>query len=71
MKENRFEAQQVKKEIQGLYLSASDADLLAAIDKMGFDQGETEIWARERGNWKPSLMRQFIERKPCCLTWRQ
>jgi integrase len=37
-----------KKDIQSLYLSVSDADLLAAIDAMQFDQGETEIWVTER-----------------------
>jgi hypothetical protein len=41
-----------KKDIQSLYLSVSDADLLDAIDKMGFDHGETEIWVVERGNGK-------------------
>lgn len=39
-----------KKDIQSLYLSVSDADLLEAIDKMGFDHGETEIWVTERGS---------------------
>jgi integrase len=38
-----------KKDIQSLYLSVSDADLLEAIDKMTFDHGETKIWVMERG----------------------
>ncbi|MFC1833832.1 hypothetical protein ACFL2Q_03740 [Thermodesulfobacteriota bacterium] len=41
-----------KKDIQSLYLTISDADLLAAIDAMEFDTGETEIWVTERGNGK-------------------
>ncbi len=36
-----------KKDVQSLYLSISDADLLAAIDAMEFDTGETEIWVTE------------------------
>ncbi|MFC1833830.1 hypothetical protein ACFL2Q_03730 [Thermodesulfobacteriota bacterium] len=39
-----------KKDVQSLYLTVSDADLLAAIDAMEFDHGETEIWVTERGN---------------------
>jgi len=36
------------KDLQSLYISASDADLVAAIDRMEFDSGDTEIWVRER-----------------------
>lgn len=36
-----------KKDNQSLYLSVSDADSLAAIDKMEFDHRETEIWVME------------------------
>jgi hypothetical protein len=43
-----------KKDIQILYLSVSDADLLEAIDNMTFDHGPTEIWAPERGNGRLS-----------------
>ena len=39
-----------KKDVQSLYLSVSDADPPAAIDKMEFDRGETEIWVTEGGN---------------------
>lgn len=39
-----------KKDVQSLYLTVSDADLVAAIDSMKFDSGETEIWVAERGN---------------------
>ena len=42
-----------KKDVKSLYLSISDADLLAAIDTMEFDTGETDIWATERGNATP------------------
>ena len=37
-----------KKSLQSLYLSISDQDLLDAIDRMVFDNGETEIWVSER-----------------------
>jgi hypothetical protein len=39
-----------KKDVRSLYLTVSDADLLAAIDSMKFDSGETEIWVTQRGN---------------------
>jgi hypothetical protein len=32
-----------KKSLQALYLTISDEDLLAAIDMMKFDNGETDI----------------------------
>jgi len=40
-----------KKDVQSLYISISDADLLDAIDRMIFDNEETEIWVtvREQG----------------------
>jgi len=41
-----------KKDVQSLYLTVSDADLVDAIDRMKFDKGETEIWVTERGNGK-------------------
>jgi integrase len=41
-----------KKDLQSLYISVSNADLLDAIDRMKFDKGETEIWVTERGNGK-------------------
>lgn len=39
-----------KKDLQSLYISISDADLVDAIDRMRYDKGETEIWVAERGN---------------------
>jgi hypothetical protein len=39
-----------KKDVQSLYLTVSDADLVAAIDRMKFDRGETEIRVGRRGN---------------------
>jgi integrase len=36
-----------KKRRQALYLTISDADLLAAIDMMKFDVGETDIRVRK------------------------
>jgi len=41
-----------KKSLQSLYLTISDADLIAAIDRMRFDKGETEMWVTEGGNGK-------------------
>jgi len=40
-----------KKDVQSLYISISEADLLDAIDRMIFDNEETEIWVtvREQG----------------------
>jgi integrase len=38
-----------KKDVQSLYLTVSDADLVAAIDRMRFDIGETEIWVAGGG----------------------
>ncbi|MBI5568686.1 MAG: hypothetical protein HY914_01955 [Desulfomonile tiedjei] len=37
-----------KKDVQSLYLTVSDADLAAAIDRMKFDNGDTEIWVGGR-----------------------
>ena len=39
-----------KKTVQSLCLSISDADLLSAIDRMKFDKGETEIFAKISGS---------------------
>ena len=41
-----------KKDVQSVYLTVSNADLVAAIDRMKFDSGDTEIWVAERGNGK-------------------
>ncbi|MFH1116439.1 MAG: hypothetical protein V1792_21200 [Pseudomonadota bacterium] len=39
-----------KKDVQSLYLTVSDADLVDAIDRMRYDKGETEIWVFGRRN---------------------
>lgn len=42
----------LKKDVQSLYISISDADLVDAIDRMELDNGETEISVSEHGNGK-------------------
>lgn len=37
-----------KKDLQSLYISMSDADFVAAIDRMKFDSRDTEIWVGGR-----------------------
>jgi hypothetical protein len=41
-----------KKDVQSLHLTISDADLLAAIDRMVLDSRETGFWAAEIRNVK-------------------
>jgi|GEM_PF-626394 len=41
-----------KKDVQSLYLTVSDGDLVTAIDRMKYDSGDTEIWVTQRGDGK-------------------
>jgi hypothetical protein len=36
-----------KRDVRGLYVTINDEDLVREIDRMNFDQGETEIWVQE------------------------
>jgi hypothetical protein len=36
-----------RKDVRSLYVTISDEDLVREIDRMNFDQGETEIWVQK------------------------